>query len=65
MVRDHQLESNVLHRDKTAMSEIARTLVPHIDVLGLNRGGFAFDLDAITATPSFRRWLPGGSRASI
>ena len=64
-VLDYQLGSNVLHRDDTASGKITPMLVPHVDALGLDRGCFAFDLDAITATPSFRRWLPGGSRASI
>ena len=43
-VRDYQLGSNVLRRGDTASSEVTQILVPHVDVLGLDRGDFAFDL---------------------
>ena len=42
--RYHPLGLNVLRRDDTASIEIAQILVPHVGVLGLDQGNFAFDL---------------------
>lgn len=43
--RDHQLRLNVLRRDDAASREVAQILVPHVDVLGLDLGGFTLDLN--------------------